>query len=51
MTLFYDNLIAIDTLKNPLQHNITKHNDIRHHFITELVEDKIFNHEHVETDK
>jgi hypothetical protein len=50
MTLYYDNLSAINISKNPIQHNRTKHIDIRHHFIRELVEDKIIVLEHVATE-
>ncbi|XP_058745901.1 uncharacterized protein LOC131618754 [Vicia villosa] len=34
-------------LQNPIQHSRTKHNDIRHHFIRELIEDKLICLEHV----
>ncbi|KAA0060865.1 uncharacterized protein E6C27_scaffold7015G00020 [Cucumis melo var. makuwa] len=40
MTLYFDNMSAIDISKNPVQHSRTKHIDIRHNFIQELVEDK-----------
>lgn len=40
MILFEDNQSAINILKNPFQHSMTKHIDIRHHFIRELVEEK-----------
>ena len=50
MTLFCDNLNAINISKNPIQHSRTKHIDIRHHFIRELVEDKIIKLEHVKTE-
>ncbi|CAL2233202.1 unnamed protein product [Prunus armeniaca] len=40
-TLFCDNLSAINISKNPVQHSRTKHIDIRHHFIRELVEEKV----------
>ena len=49
MTLFCDNMSAINISKNPVLHSRTKHIDIRHHFIRELVEDKIVTLEHVET--
>jgi hypothetical protein len=51
MTLFCDNMSAINISKNPVQHSRTKHIDIRHHFIRELVEDKIISLEHVATEK
>ena len=36
--------------KNPIQHSRTKHIDIRHHFIRDLVEGKVIKLEHVATD-
>ena len=50
MTLFCDNLNAINISKNPIQHSRTKHVDIRHHFIRELMEDKVIKLEHVSTE-
>ncbi|KAL0556491.1 hypothetical protein IC582_005005 [Cucumis melo] len=47
MTLYYDNMSAIDISKNPIQHSRTKHIDIRHHFIHELVEDKVIKLDHI----
>ena len=47
MTLFYKNLSAINISKNLIQHRRTKHIDIRHHFIRELVEEIIVALEHV----
>ncbi|KAL0561768.1 hypothetical protein IC582_002209 [Cucumis melo] len=47
MTLYCDNLSAIDISKNPIQHGRTKHIDIRHHFIRGLIEDKIITLEDV----
>lgn len=41
MTVYCDNHSAIDISRNPVQHSRTKHIDIRHHFIRELVEEKI----------
>jgi hypothetical protein len=49
--LFHSKLIAINISKNPIQHSRTKHIDIRHHFIRELVEEKIIALEHVTTEK
>ena len=49
MTLYCDNLSAINISKNHIQHNRTKHIDIRHHFIRNLVEDKTITLEHVTT--
>ncbi|CAM8880652.1 unnamed protein product [Rhodiola kirilowii] len=51
MTLYCDNVSAISILKNPVQHSWTKHIDIRHHFIRELVEQKVVTLKHVTTDK
>ncbi|MCI06929.1 peroxidase 4-like [Trifolium medium] len=51
MTLFCDNISAINIFKNLVQHSRTKHIDIRHHFIGELVEDKVVNLEHITTEK
>ncbi|XP_050886339.1 uncharacterized protein LOC127091693 [Lathyrus oleraceus] len=51
MTLYYNNLSAINISKNPIQHRRTKHIDIRYHFIRDLVEDKIVTLEHVTTEK
>ena len=38
MTLYCDNLSAINISKNLIQHSRTKHNDIRHYFIRDLFE-------------
>ena len=51
MTLFCDNLSAINISKNPVLHSRTKHIDIRHHFIRDLVENKIMALEHVATER
>lgn len=51
LTVFCDNTSAINISKNPVQHSRTKHIDIRHHFIRDLVEDKIVSLEHVDTEK
>ena len=47
----YYNTSAINISKNPVQHSKTKHIDICHYFIRELVENKIIIIEHVITDK
>ncbi|KAK6137870.1 hypothetical protein DH2020_028378 [Rehmannia glutinosa] len=41
ITAYCDNSSAINISKNPVQHSRTKHIDIRHHFIRDLVENKI----------
>ena len=51
MILYYDTLCAINISKSYIQHRRTKHNDIHHHFIRELVEDKIVTLEHVTTER
>ncbi|XP_073022677.1 secreted RxLR effector protein 161-like [Primulina eburnea] len=38
MIVYCDNSSVIDIFKNPIQHSRTKHIDIRHHFIRDLVE-------------
>ena len=38
--VYCDNKSAIDISKNPVQHSRTKHIDIRHHFIRELVDEQ-----------
>ena len=40
LVVYCDNTSAINISKNPDQHSRTKHIDIRHHFIRELVENK-----------
>ena len=50
ITLFCDNLGAINISKYPIQHSRTKHIDTRHHFVRELVEDKVITLEHVSTE-
>jgi len=44
-------LSARNISKNPVQHSRTKHVDIRHHFVRELVEMRIVILEHVPTEK
>lgn len=46
-----DNKIAINISKNYVKHSCTKHIDIRHHFVRELVEDEIVEIEHVAYEK
>ncbi|KAA0048308.1 gag-pol polyprotein [Cucumis melo var. makuwa] len=47
MTMYCDNMNAIDISKNPIQRSRTKYIDIRHHFIRELIENKIITLEHI----
>ncbi|CAM8918217.1 unnamed protein product [Rhodiola kirilowii] len=51
MTLYCNNMSAINISKNPVHHSKTKHIDMRHHFIRELVEKKIITLTHVSTEK
>ena len=50
LLVYCDNKSAIDLSKNQVQHSRTKHIDIRHHFIRELVEDNKVVIDHVVTD-
>jgi hypothetical protein len=47
MTIYYDNSSAISISKNLMQHSRTKHTNIRHYFIKDLVELNIVLLEHV----
>ena len=49
--MYCDNLSAINISKNPIQHSRTKHIDIRHHFIKDLLEENIVTLEHVATEE
>jgi len=51
LTLYCDNLSAINISKNPIQHSRTKHINIRHHFIRDLVEENVVTLEHVDTEE
>ncbi|CAM8902816.1 unnamed protein product [Rhodiola kirilowii] len=51
MTLYCENMSAISICKNPVQYSRTKHIYIRHHFIRELVEQKVVTLNHVTTYK
>ena len=50
MVEFFDNTSVINISKNPVLHSRTKHIDIRHHFIRDLVEDKVVSLEYVPTE-
>lgn len=50
LTMLCDNLSAINISKNPVQHSRTKHLDIRHHFIREMVESESLVINHVPTE-
>ncbi|BFG37724.1 hypothetical protein CerSpe_239980 [Prunus speciosa] len=51
MVSYCDNMSAINISKNPVQHSRTKHIDIRHHFIRELVEENVLSLEFITTEK
>ena len=50
LIIYCDNTSAINISKNPVQLSLTKHIEIRHHFIWELVEDGTFTLEFIHTD-
>ena len=50
-TVFCDNTSAINVSKNPVQHSRTKHIDIHHHFIRDLVDSNVLILEFVEIEK
>ena len=50
MVVYCDNSSTIDISKNPVQHSKTKHIEIRHHFIRDLVERKIVCLEYILTE-
>jgi hypothetical protein len=45
-----DNKSAIDITNNPVMHKVTKHIDIRHHFLRDCVQKKLIHLEKVLTD-
>ena len=50
LTIYHDNTSAINISKNPVQHSRTKHIEIRHHFIRELVKDGTLTLKFIHTD-
>jgi hypothetical protein len=50
LTIFCDNTSAINISKNPVQHSLTKHISIRHHFLRDLVEKNIVKLEYIPTE-
>jgi hypothetical protein len=50
MIVYCDNTSAINISKNPIQHSRTKHIDIRHHFIRDLVENQVVSLDYVSTE-
>lgn len=49
MTLYTENMSAINISKNHVQHNRTKHIDISHHLIRDLVGSKQIMLKHIST--
>ena len=49
LLMFCDNLSAIHISKNPVQHSRTKHIDMRHHFLRDLVNKQVIDIEHIDT--
>jgi hypothetical protein len=41
LSRYYDYTSAINISKNPVQHSWTKHIDIRHHFLRDLVDSEV----------
>ena len=50
MLVHCDNMSAINLTKNSVQHSRTMHVDLRHHFVRELVEQKLIVIEHVSSE-
>ena len=50
LTIYCDNTNAINISKNPVQHSRTKHIEIWHHFIRELVKDGTLTLKFIHTD-
>jgi len=51
LTLYCGILSAINISKNPIQHSRTKHIDIQHHFIRDLIEEKVVTLEHADIEE
>lgn len=49
-SLFFDNKSEIEISMNLVQHSRMKHIDIRHHFIQQLMEDKVVTLDYVKTE-
>jgi len=50
MIINCDNTSAINIFKNPIQHSRTKHIDIRHHFLCDLMESQVVSLSFIPTD-
>ena len=51
MTVHEDNLGTIDVLSNAVNNGRTKHIDVRHFWVRELVKTGIIRMQHIDTDK
>lgn len=51
LLIYCDNMCGKYIYKNPVQHSITKHITIKHHFVIDLVEEKIVETEYVSSEK
>ena len=49
LLMFCDNLSVINISKNLVKHSRTKHIDIRHHFLHDLVDPKLIDIQYIET--
>ena len=50
-TLFHDNCSAQKLAKNPIFHSRSKHIDVRHHFVRDIIENRLLEIEYVPTDQ
>lgn len=50
ITLFNDNQSALNLSVNPVYHKRSKHIDVRHHFIREIISDNLVNVDYLPTD-
>ena len=50
LTMYCDNRSAIKLAENPVYHSRSKHIDIRHHFVRDMLKDKLFIVKHIATE-
>ena len=50
LTMYCDNRSALKLSENPVYHSRSKHIDIRHHFVRDMLKDKSFEVKHVPTE-